>query len=253
MASLGSGSRGNGTLLATPATVVLVDCGFSLRDCLVRLARAEVDPATVDALLVTHEHADHIRGVAALANRFAIPVHATRGTLRTVAGLVPDLARPVDADVRFAVGDLDVLPVTVPHDAREPVQYVFDHGATRVGVLTDIGHLTPHVIAAYSGCHGLFLESNHDGDMLWNGSYPLRLKRRVGGDFGHLSNGQAVEFLQRLGRGALTHLVVGHVSEQNNERHRIEVAFAPFQAQLEVFRIADQAAGVDWIAMGSRR
>ncbi len=249
LASLGSGSRGNATLLATDSTCLLVDCGFTLKDCRSRLARAGVDAATLDALLITHEHADHARGAARAARAFDIPVYGTRGTLTALTDLNPELARPITADIAFTIGDIRVLPVSVPHDAREPVQYVFESGPARLGVLTDIGHVTPHVIDAYSGCHGLFVESNHDLDMLWGGGYPRRLKRRIAGNFGHLANVQAASLIRHVLHDGLAHLVVGHVSERNNHHRHIEAAFAELRAELATFSIANQATGTEWMVI----
>lgn len=250
---MGSGSRGNGTLIVTDSTRLLIDCGFTLKECRFRLARAGVDPAALDAVLVTHEHNDHASGVVSLARRCRIPIYGTLGTLRSLTGLAEKaaaLARPIDANIPFAIGDVMVQPVTVPHDAREPVQYVFEHDDVCVGVLTDLGHVTPHVAHAYAGCQGLLVESNHDLDMLWRGSYPAPLKRRIAGDFGHLSNEQAADFVGRVRHDGLTHLVVGHLSEQNNEPRRVEATFAKLKLGLAAFAVATQSEGTDWVAVG---
>ena len=187
----------------------------------------------------------------AFARRHRIPVYATPGTLHCLARrsasnerlLAAGAGHPVDAGSSFAIGDIAVRPVTVPHDAREPVQYVFDHRGARLGVLSDLGHATPHVIRAYSGCRLLFVESNHDLDMLWSGTYPLRLKRRIASDFGHLANDQAVEFVRRVLHDGLTHLVVGHLSEQNNSPQHVETAFPGAERALHGVRRRHPGAG----------
>ena len=184
VASLGSGSRGNATLVEAAGCRVLIDCGFSVRELTARAARMAVDLASLNAILVTHEHSDHSSGVAALARRHALPVYLTHGT--AASGRLdgcPEL-HCFNADSAFAVGELNVQAVAVPHDAREPVQYRLEHGGYRIGVLTDLGMISDHVQVAFRDCDALVLEFNHDREMLRSGPYPAALKRRVGGDWG---------------------------------------------------------------------
>ncbi|MDY0006007.1 MAG: MBL fold metallo-hydrolase [Spongiibacteraceae bacterium] len=245
-ASLGSGSRGNATLVEADDSCVLVDCGFSLRETVRRLALLGRAPEDLTAILVTHEHGDHLRGVATLARRYGLPVYATPGTARgeTIAELTT--LCPVDLRQSFAVGALDVLPVAVPHDAREPCQYVFRHRGRTLGVLTDLGCVTPQVQDSYRQCDALMLECNHDVAMLATGPYPAFLKRRVGGDFGHLNNLQAAGLLAALEQARLQHLVLSHISEKNNTRQRAEAAVqAVLTTRVSVFS-ADQASGFAW-------
>ncbi len=189
-ASLGSGSEGNGLLVEVGSTRVLIDCGFGVRDTVARLARLGVAPETVSAILVTHEHTDHIGGVAAFAARFGTPVWLTFGTLSAVAERFAELPRVYGFDSHdvFAVGGIEIRPFPVPHDAREPVQFVCSDGRWRLGVLTDLGISTAYVEASLSGCDALVLECNHDRDLLANGDYPYPLKQRIAGRFGHLDN-----------------------------------------------------------------
>ena len=216
IASLGSGSRGNATLVEAGGTRVLVDCGFSVRELRRRLAHCGVDADSLDAVLVTHEHADHIRGVGALAGRLGIPAWMTHGTARRFQD--PDTSQPglFNGHESFLIGDLEVRPYPVPHDAREPAQFVFKSGDSQLGLLTDVGTITPHIVDSLDSCDALILECNHDPDMLANGPYPPRLKARVGGAWGHLSNGQAAELLGRLDHGRLRRVVAAHLSEKNN-------------------------------------
>jgi phosphoribosyl 1,2-cyclic phosphodiesterase len=215
-ASLGSGSRGNALVVEAGRTRVLLDCGFSLKDTEYRLARLGVEPGGLAAILVTHEHDDHVGGVARLAARHGIPVWLTHGTLRAAAGLAAAAARVFDPHRRFAVGDLELEPFPVPHDAAEPVQYAVGDGAHRLGVLTDIGEPTSHVAAMLHGCDALVLECNHDARMLAQGPYPPQLKRRIAGRLGHLDNEAAARLLGQLDNRRLRHVVASHLSETNN-------------------------------------
>jgi len=217
-ASLGSGSEGNALLVAAGQTLVLMDCGFGLRDSILRLARLGVSPEKLSGIVVTHEHGDHLGGVARLARKFDLPVWLTHGTLRSQLPAFADTIRihEIDPHQVFAIGDIQIHPYPVPHDAAEPVQFVFSDGARRLGVLTDTGSGTPHIEMTLNGCHALVLECNHDSDMLMNGDYPYRLKQRVSGRFGHLNNHDAADLLSRLDAGKLQHLVAAHLSRKNN-------------------------------------
>ncbi len=248
VASLGSGSRGNATLVAQDQTLLMIDCGFGLREVERRAARLGVDLASLDAILVTHEHSDHASGVAALARRYSLPVYLTHGTL--ASGRVQgDLDfRSFDADSTLRIGALTAHAVAVPHDAREPVQYVLESAAHRVGVLTDLGSATPHVVEAFQGCELLLLEFNHDRRMLGSGPYPPALQRRVGGSWGHLSNTQAADLLAGLDPGRIQKLVVAHISEKNNTRELVEAIIAErFPDLLPRLGWACQEHGFPWL------
>jgi len=219
-ASIGSGSKGNCLVAQAGTTRVLLDCGLSPRETGRRLARLGIAPADISGILVTHEHDDHAGQAFPFAAQHGIPVWLTHGTQAALAasgkaggGVETRTIRGRDA---FAIGDLEVLPYTVPHDAREPVQFVFSDGAFRLGVLTDIGASTAHVEATLSGCHALVLECNHDHDLLWGGAYPKWLKERISGPFGHLSNAAAENLLGALDRTRMQHVLAAHLSQQNN-------------------------------------
>ena len=217
-ASLGSGSEGNALLVAAGETRVLMDCGFGLQDTLLRLGRLGVSAEQLSGVVVTHEHGDHICGVARLARKFNMPVWLTHGTLRSQPKAFADIAHIHEIDPRqaFAIGGIEIIPYTVPHDAAEPVQFIFNDGARRLGVLTDAGCSTAHIEQALTGCHALVLECNHDCDMLANGDYPYNLKQRVGGRLGHLSNRDAAGILGRVDASRLQHVVAAHLSRKNN-------------------------------------
>ncbi|MGA9666155.1 MAG: MBL fold metallo-hydrolase [Gallionella sp.] len=217
-ASLGSGSEGNGLLVEAGQTQVLMDCGFGLQDTLLRMARLGVSPEQLSGIVVTHEHGDHISGVARLARKFDLPVWLTHGTLRSQEQAFDGIAniREIDPHVAFSIGGIEVIPYPVPHDAAQPVQFVFADGAGRLGVLTDTGCSTAHIEQTLSGCHALVLECNHDSAMLMASDYPYSLKQRVGGRFGHLNNQEAAGILARLDLSRLQHLIAAHLSRRNN-------------------------------------
>ncbi len=247
-ASLGSGSRGNALLVEAGNTRVLVDAGFGPREISRRLARLNLTGEDVDAVLVTHEHADHVGGVFACARRFDWRILLTHGTLMACrADHVDDRITVIDSHEPFSVGDLGIQPFPVPHDAREPVQFVLTDGSWRLGVLTDAGHVTPHMVAMLDGCDGLVLECNHDAAMLVQGSYPLALKRRVGGPWGHLDNAAGASLLARLDSSRLRHVVAAHLSEQNNSPLLARAALsAVLGCAPDWIGIATQSEGFSW-------
>lgn len=247
IASLGSGSRGNGTLISLNGVRLLVDCGFTLKQTRVRLARLGLVPEDLAAILVTHEHSDHIQGVAPLARRYRLPVYLSHGTRRGMLGWDDLDARVFDAHQAFEINGVSVMPVPVPHDAREPTQFVFEGADARVGVLTDLGHITPHVCAAYRRCDALLVEANHDREMLLGGSYPPHLKRRIASSLGHLSNEQTVALLEALGADRPTEVIVGHISEQNNSSKKLGQAFADVATRLPRLSFATQGEGFGWV------
>ncbi len=213
------------------ATRVLLDCGFGVKETVSRLARVGLAAEDLAGIVVTHEHGDHSDGVFPLARRFGIPVWLTHGTLAVL--LDADEAAAAGCRVNFlesgrdcAIGGVQVQPYTVPHDAREPVQFVLGDGARRVGVLTDTGCGTAHIEATLSGCDALVLECNHDLDMLLQGDYPPALKARVAGRFGHLDNLASAALLAALDRSRLKHVIAAHLSQKNNTPRRAREALA---------------------------
>jgi phosphoribosyl 1,2-cyclic phosphodiesterase len=261
-ASLGSGSKGNGLVFQAGSSAVLLDCGFPVRDTVARLARLGLVPSDISGIVVTHEHSDHSAGVFPLAKRFAIPVWMTFGTLhalqseqasapssagagRVAHGVTVNLLvgeAPVD------IGDVRVSPYTVPHDAREPVQFVLSDGARRLGVLTDTGCSTPHIEMSLDGCDALVLETNHDLDLLRRGPYPEWLKERVAGRLGHLDNAAAGELLGALDCSRLRHLVAAHLSEKNNTPALArEALVATLGCDPGWLQMATQAGGTGWL------
>lgn len=249
--SLGSGSRGNATLVEARSTRVLVDCGFAAREAERRLTGVGVAAAELDAILVTHEHSDHMRGVATLASRFDIDVWATPGTSRQAGGAkIPSLRLFTGHQGGFRIGDVRVIPFPVPHDAREPCQFLFECDGLRMGMLTDTGHVTSHVRDLLRECDALMLECNHDRSMLQNGPYPPSLQARIGGAFGHLSNDQAADFLDGLPLQRLSHLLVAHISEKNNHPRFVREALLQVCAGLESrLTLAAQDRHSPWLCL----
>jgi phosphoribosyl 1,2-cyclic phosphodiesterase len=229
----------------------MLDCGFTVQETEARLARAGLEPSDLSGIIVTHEHGDHADGVFPFARRHGVPVWMTYGTLAAVreTGAVVENCpiRLVDAAIAFTIGDLLVQPFTVPHDAREPVQYVLSDGARRLGVLTDAGCSTAHIEASLSGCDALVLECNYDPDMLEGGPYPPSLKARIAGRLGHLDNATSGAILAALDRSRLKHVIAAHLSQTNNRPELARAALARALAcDAESISVATQEEGFSW-------
>ena len=246
--SLGSGSSGNALVVDCDGTRVMMDCGFTISETKLRLERVGLAPSDLAGIVVTHEHDDHIGGVARFAKRYAIPVYVTRGTSQWLPADFPAvLVRYINSHASFTVGAMCVEPFPVPHDAREPVQYVFSDGDARLGVATDLGCITQHVVEKLSGCTALVLECNHDLDMLMSGPYPAVLKHRVAGRFGHLDNRCARDLVRSLDRSRLRHLIAAHLSKQNNKPELAADALcAGAGCERDWIGIATQDEGFGW-------
>lgn len=234
----------------------MVDCGFTVKEVLKRLPRINLEPEQIDGILVTHEHQDHISGVGALSRKFSIPVWATRGSLLSgKCGNLPDY-NVIEGFSHFTIGSLNIIPLSVPHDAREPCQFLFTQDELRLAILTDLGCFTPKIVEQLTPCHGILLECNHDEEMLWNGPYPDRLKQRVAGRMGHMSNRQAIELLQQMDLDALQLVIATHLSEQNNCPKLVRDLLAEtLNWPVEQVKIAEQERGFDWheVVLESKR
>jgi phosphoribosyl 1,2-cyclic phosphodiesterase len=250
-ASLASGSSGNCLVAEASGTVVMLDCGLTLTESERRLERAGLAPSQVSAILVTHEHGDHACGVFDFAAAHRVTVYMTHGTLAAMKaeGKVLDGVKLVVVNGRqaFFIDGMQLQPFTVPHDAREPVQYVLSDGASKLGVITDVGIPTAHVEQMLSGLDALVLECNYDYDMLWNGAYPKWLKERIAGPFGHLDNRESERLLGALDRSRLKHVIGAHLSQHNNRPELARAALARAMGCEESWiSLATQDDGFGW-------
>jgi phosphoribosyl 1,2-cyclic phosphodiesterase len=248
-ASLGSGSEGNALVAQVGKTCVMLDCGFGLNDAVVRLARLGLTPTQLDGIIVTHEHDDHLGGVSRLAAKFGIPVWLTHGTFQFIEkrGRLGETISVFDSHSKFSVGDIEVSPFPVPHDAMEPVQYVLSDGERRLGVLTDTGCITPHIENMLTACDALVLECNHDLDMLQRGDYPAMLKNRIASRFGHLDNETSSKLLASIDCSRLQHLVAAHLSKKNNTPQLARSALSrAIRCDPAWITVADQQTGFEW-------
>jgi phosphoribosyl 1,2-cyclic phosphodiesterase len=252
-ASLGSGSEGNALLISagsgSDSTTVMLDCGFGLREVERRLNRLQMSSGDIAAIVVTHEHQDHVGGVFKFARNHRIPVWLSYGTYQAVRihadGVTLHFCRDSEP---VAIGNLEFLPYTVPHDAREPLQYAVSDGVSKLGVLTDAGHATEHLITALGGCDALVLECNHDRRMLAESTYPPSLKRRIGGPLGHLSNETSAEILAAIDRQRLHTVVGAHLSKKNNTPALAQAALlSVLDAEQVELLMACQEQGFGWL------
>ncbi len=254
--SLGSGSGGNATVVEASSgittTRLLVDAGFSVRELEARLARASLAVSDLDAIFVTHEHGDHIGCAVTLSARYQLPLWMSRGTWRAIGEPAPPPGlRFARDDEPVAVGDLELSPFTVAHDAAEPLQLRCSDGGAHVVVLTDLGSITTHMLERVAGCSALLLECNHDAALLAASRYPPSLKARIGGRLGHLSNATAAEILAHCLGPRLRHVVAAHLSRENNHPDIVRAALAAtWSGDGREVVVAHPVRGFDWLDAG---
>ena len=221
IAVLASGSSGNATVVQAGGACVLIDCGISYRQLAARMRALGLEPAGIGAILLTHEHDDHVKGLEVFLRRHPVPVLATAGTLAAMPA-PPLNAQPIASGRPVSLGGLSAVAVPISHDAREPVGFVIEGGDMRVGLVTDTGVLTELLLDRLAGCHALFIECNHDRDLLRVGPYPWPLKQRIASRTGHLSNEQACAAVERLAHSRLGTVVGMHLSQTNNRPDMVE-------------------------------
>ncbi len=249
VASLGSGSKGNATLISAGDTHLLIDCGFTVKETLNRFGNVDFDPKKLTAILVTHEHQDHIKGAGALSRRLQIPVYTTQGTVLSnkLGDCEINLISPTN---NFVIKSVKIESFSVPHDAREPCQFVIEYGAKRLAVVSDLGSVTQPIVDKLRSCHSLLLEMNHDYEMLMTSVYPYSLKQRVGGKLGHLNNHQSLDLLKQLDFEQLECVIATHLSEQNNCPKLVGNLLSDVFMDTKVnYHIASQAEGIGWICL----
>ncbi|PID61210.1 MAG: MBL fold metallo-hydrolase [Gammaproteobacteria bacterium] len=252
VAALGSGSSGNAILLKSRETTLLVDCGFTMKELVARMAGLGVSPTGIDGVLVSHEHGDHVKGAGPLSRRFDLPVYCTHGTWRQSRDNRFARVELFHAHEPFTIGDIIVDPFPTPHDAAESCQFVFESGGTRFATVTDLGMTTPHVKAKLAGINGLVVECNYDEHMLRTGPYPPSLQARIRSSYGHLGNVQAAELLAELDHAHLYHILLGHLSEKNNTGEVArETICATVRERQERIAVLSQHHASDWFELSA--
>nr|QGT51208.1 MBL fold metallo-hydrolase [uncultured Firmicutes bacterium] len=251
LCSLRSGSTGNAILAQTGKTKILIDCGISGKAVLGCLACLDIDPNEISAVLVTHEHSDHVKGIGILARKLKIPIYANTGTWKAMYGslgkIEDEWVKVFATGTEFEIGDIGVRAFDIPHDAAEPVGYCLCGEGKQVAVATDMGEIWENVTNALAGSRTVLLESNHDVHMLEMGGYPYPLKQRVKGQRGHLSNEQAGQLAVKLVQSGTTQILLGHLSQENNYP---QLAYQTVKNELEANGI--QAGKDVWLGVAQR-
>lgn len=251
--SLNSGSNGNCYYVGNDTDAVLIDVGISCRETEKRMKGLGLSMKKVKAIFISHEHGDHIKGVSTLANKYSLPVYITADTAKHGPQLIRHISKPFAANEPIAIGELLVTAFTKQHDAIDPHSFIISHNEITVGVFTDIGAPCKELTRNFKKCHAAFLESNYDEEMLENGKYPVHLKNRIRGDQGHLSNKQALELFIKQRPAFMSHLVLSHLSKENNDpglvaglfmQHAdgIEIIVASRYGPTDVFTISPNAS-----------
>ncbi len=254
--SLNSGSNGNCYYVGNKTEAVLIDAGLSCRETEKRMQKLDLSMKLVKAIFVSHEHGDHIKGVTTLANKYKLPVYITDKTARCGPRMISHIAKRFTAKETITIGSLSIIPFVKYHDASDPHSFIISYNGITVGVLTDIGQVCKEVIHYFKQCHAVFLESNYDELMLENGRYPIHLKNRIRGGLGHLSNKEALELFTTHRSPALSHLLLAHLSQENNSPEMAAQLFEPhangtriivasrFQAS-EVFKVTNSSVNAN--------
>jgi phosphoribosyl 1,2-cyclic phosphodiesterase len=234
IASINSGSNGNCYYIGNHKDAVLIDVGISCCEVERRMNLIGLDIRKVKAVFVSHEHPDHIKGVAGLSDKYQLPVFITEKTAMRKSGISKDLSQSFCADEVIAIGSLTVTAFRKKHDASDPHSFIVSYNDITIGVITDIGTACDNVVKYFSQCHAVFLESNYDDEMLMKGNYSQRLKKRISSDVGHLSNKQALELFINYRPKFMTHVFLSHLSETNNSPETALSLFAPHAGNVKI-------------------
>ena len=248
IASLNSGSNGNCYYVGNTDNAVLIDVGISCRETEKRMKQLGLNIKTVKAIFVSHEHGDHIKGVSSIANKYKIPVYITSLTAKHGPILIKHLSKSFSATESIAIGDLVITAFTKNHDANDPHSFIISCNGITVGVFTDIGVVCNNLIHHFKQCHAAFLEANYDEDMLDNGRYPLHLKNRIRGGQGHLSNRQALELFIKHKPAFMSHLLLSHLSKENNEPQLVTDIFTSHAGNIKII-VASRYTATDVFAI----
>jgi phosphoribosyl 1,2-cyclic phosphodiesterase len=233
--SLNSGSNGNCYYIGNDSEAVLIDAGISCRETEKRMKRLGLSMDIVKGIFISHEHSDHITGLPGISKKYQLPVYITASTFASCSIPVEDhLVNSFNAHQSISIGTLTVTAFPKFHDASDPHSFIVSGGDINIGVLTDIGNACQHVINYFKRCHAVFLEANYCEDMLANGSYPEFLKKRISGDNGHLSNAQALDLFVKHKGKQLTHLILSHLSKNNNSMKMVETIFSEKAGNIKV-------------------
>jgi len=252
--SLGSGSSGNSYVVQDNDTTLLVDCGFGLNETVMRLDRYGIKPEELNAILLTHEHEDHIKGAFSFSNKHRIPIHLSHGTFKMCKKRIND-NYDIDFNIirssqSFMINGIKVTPIPVPHDAREPFQFMIESNVKSIAIITDLGHITNHIIKMLKEINALVIEFNHDKNMLIDSDYPQSLKDRVSGIYGHLENMESIKLLKSINYEGINWIAAAHLSEKNNNEKLVKrlIADATLKGP-ESIKVIDQINGIDWLTV----
>ena len=250
--SLGSGSAGNSFVVQDNATTLLVDCGFGLNETVSRLERYDIKPDQLNAILLTHEHEDHIKGAFSFSNKYKIPIYLSYGTFKMCKKRINDNYdinfNFIKSFQSFMINEIEVTPIPVPHDAREPFQFMFKSNFKTIAIITDLGFVTNHLIETLKEVDALVIEFNHDKDMLVDSDYPQSLKDRVSGMYGHLENMESIKLLKSINYKGIKWIAAAHLSEKNNDERLVKrlIADATLKEN-ESIKVISQMNGIDWL------
>jgi len=252
--SLGSGSLGNSFIVQENNTSLMIDCGFGLNETISRLERYNIKPNELTAILITHEHEDHIKGAFSLSNKYQIPIYLSHGTLSMCKKKINsnyDIQINIIADLQpFLIDDIEITPIPVPHDAREPFQFMFKSKAKSLAIITDLGFITNYLIKTLKEITALVIEFNHDRDMLTLSDYPQSLKNRIGGKYGHLDNMESIKLLKLINHNHIKWIAAAHLSEKNNDENLVKKLIADsISKELDIIKIINQETGLDWMTV----